>query len=121
MFGQPLAQLARVVAYDVVLLRPVGGWTAEHDDPNLVLGEGRFPTFQGLGHYIEKKLRQQRRTGEVRTSYNVLRETPPSVVTQTVRDRARKRHRGLSELCTAGLSYHGVLGETSWELCLFSF
>ena len=84
---QPLAQLARVVANNVVfecaiIRRPIEDLYAD-----LMLRDFVSAACEGFRHHKEEKLRQQGRAREVRPGDDALRKFPMRIVLQTERPR----------------------------------
>src|SRR5579863_9607195 len=71
-FGQSFPELPRIIADDIVIIGAIRGWAAKDRDPDLVLADCSPASCQHLGDDVEKKICEQTRTGEVRTTSNAL-------------------------------------------------
>ena len=76
MLRQPLAQLPRIVADNVVFERAIIRRPVKDLHPDLVFSDFVAPAFQRFRHHKKQKLRQQGRPCKVRSGHHALRQVP---------------------------------------------
>ncbi len=84
-FCKALAQLARVVADDVVLDGAVARAAVEYVYSNLMFAYFVLPSLDGFSNHKKEKLRQKRGSGKMRSGDNARGQTPAWVVVEPTR------------------------------------
>ena len=100
---QPMAELARIVPYDIVLAGAVTGPAAKYANPNLVFADLIGPSSNLAFTHIEQKAGKQGRFGEATARGNALSKLPARIRVQVQDGFPRRMDRLAGAGCGLGV------------------
>jgi len=82
MLCQPLAQLSRIAADNIVFQGAVIRRSVKDLDADLMFGDFVSSSLQGFSHHVKQKPREQRGAGELRSGNNSLGQLPVRIIVE---------------------------------------